>query len=137
MDRFKFGIYFAPGIFILLLSSILYLAMGHHSFGGISIILLIGLYPIVSVLQGVFVTLKFCNIYLAIIISAFFIYITFLLYFNKNLYVYIVIYLILEFISHVFIKYFLKKNKGCISYTNTTFFSLKYHTLNILHWNYI
>ncbi len=109
MDRFKFGVYFAPGIFILLLSSILYIAMGHHSFGGISIILLIGLYPIVSVLQGIFVTLKFCNIYLAIIISAFFIYITFLLYFNKGLYVYIVIYLILEFISHVFIKIFKEK----------------------------
>ena len=109
MDRFKFGVYFAPGIFLLLLSSILYITMGHHSFGGISIILLIGLYPIVSVLQGIFVTLKFCNIYLAIIISAFFIYITFLLYFNKSLYVYIIIYLILEFISHVFIKIFKEK----------------------------
>ena len=109
MNRIKLGVYFIPGIFILLLSSILYLILEYHTFGGISILLLIGLYPIVSVLQGVFVTLNSYNLYLAIIISAFFIYITFLLYFNKSLYVYMVIYLILEFISYIFVKIFKEK----------------------------
>lgn len=109
MNRIKLGVYFIPGIFILLLSSILYLILEYHTFGGISILLLIGLYPIVSVLQGVFVTLNSYNIYLAIIISEFFIYITFLLYFNKSLYVYMVIYLILEFISYIFVKIFKEK----------------------------